>query len=144
MPVQSPFLEILARKLLKNDAAEHVIRGRLIEIVRWADVIFRASVLERHFQFHWFTAALNAKRNNVSGISVSGEQIGKVDFAVKRIDVVAILIDLIVCDRCHNVADLQATFHGRHVWLDIRDVNPGGFACLARIFSQLRIARWKK
>ena len=101
-------------------------------------------MLERHIQFHWFTAALNAKRNDVSRISVSGEQIGKFDFAVKRIDVVAILIYFVVCDCGDDVAHLQASLHRGRVWLDICDINAAPFPFFSCKLTQLRVARWEK
>ena len=46
LPVRAPFFEILARKLLKNQATENIISRRLIEILWWAHIILRVAVLE--------------------------------------------------------------------------------------------------
>src|SRR5213592_2282661 len=96
LPGRSPFFEILAGKLLENEAAEDVVAGRLIEVIRRADIVFRVSMLERHTQLHRLAIALDPKRDNVAGISVSGEQICKFDLAVEWIDIVAVLVDLAV------------------------------------------------
>ena len=72
------------------------------------------------------------------------DQIGKVDLAIKWIDIVPVLVDFVIADGRDDVADLHPGFHCRHVRLDAGHVNPGRFACLPRIFPQLRVACWKK
>src|SRR5678815_640106 len=46
LPVWTPFFEILTGKLLKNQATQNIISGRLIEIVWWAHVFLCVAVLE--------------------------------------------------------------------------------------------------
>ena len=75
---------------------------------------------------------------------MSGQQICKFDFAVEGIDIVSILIDLVVRDRCDNVADLQARFHRWRVRFDIGHVNAAGFARFSGKLAQFRITRRKK
>src|SRR5213078_3241523 len=94
LPIRAPLFEILTGKFLKNETAEHIIRGRLVEIVWRADIILCVPVFARHFQFHWFTAALNASGNNVARIGVSSKQGRDFDFAGEWIAVVTVLIDL--------------------------------------------------
>src|SRR5437660_11817466 len=72
------------------------------------------------------------------------EQICEIDFAVKWVDIVAVLVDLVIADGHDNVTDLHSGFHRGRVRLDIRDVDAARFACLTGVFSQLLIARWKK
>src|SRR5262249_62270582 len=48
LPIGAPFFEILPGKLLKNEAAEHIIAGRLVEIVWRAHIVLRLSMLQRH------------------------------------------------------------------------------------------------
>src|SRR5947199_14791 len=62
--------------------------------------------------------SLNSKRNNIAGVRVSREQIRELDLAVKRVHVVAVLIDFIVRDRSHDVTHLESRFHGWRAWLD--------------------------
>src|SRR5207247_10786653 len=96
LPGCSPFFEILAGELLENEAAEDVVAGGLIEVIRRTDIIFGVSMLERHTQLHWLALAFDAKRDNIAGVSVGTEQICKFDLAVKWIDIVAVLVDLAV------------------------------------------------
>src|SRR5439155_11838563 len=46
LPIWTPFFEILTGKLLKNQATEHIISRRLIEIVWWSHIILRVVVLK--------------------------------------------------------------------------------------------------
>src|SRR5207302_11054282 len=71
------------------------------------------------------------------------DHVCEIDFAVKWIDIVAVLVDFMIANRLHDVADLHSSFHGRHVWLDARYID-AAFAALARQFAQLRIFCWKK
>src|SRR6266849_4122050 len=144
LPGCSPLFEILAGKLLENEAAEDVVAWGLIEVIRRTDIIFRVSMLERHTQLHWLAIALDAKRDNIAGVSVGGEQICEFDLAVKWIDIVAVLIDLFVRDRCYDVADFQPGFHCRRIRLYIRNVNPAAFPCFSGELAQFRIACRKK
>src|SRR6202022_1622956 len=72
------------------------------------------------------------------------DQIREIDFAIKWIDIVPVLVDLVISDRHDNVANPHTCFFCRHVWLDIRDINAARFACLPGEFAQLRITRWKE
>src|SRR5205814_4823993 len=144
LPIRTPLFERLTGKFLKNETAEHIIRRRLIEIVRRADVILCVPVFERHFQFHWFTAALNAKRNNIARIGVSSKQVREFDLAVEWIDVVTVLINLAVCDRGHDVADLESSLHCRRIRFHICNVNAVALALFSGELSQFGISRWEK
>src|SRR6059058_6015503 len=66
------------------------------------------------------------------------EQICEIDFAVKWVDIVAVLVDLVIADGHDNVTDLHSGFHRGRVRLDIRYVNAARFACLTGVFPQLR------
>ncbi len=50
-PIAAPFLQELAGEFLENEAAEHEVRRRLIEIVGWDDVVVRVTMLEHEFEF---------------------------------------------------------------------------------------------
>src|SRR5207249_8099357 len=71
-------------------------------------------------------------------------QVSVFDFSVKRIDIVAVLIDLVITDVRYNVAYLQACLRSRHVRFDTRYVNSRWFASFAGEASQLGIAHRKK
>src|SRR5207253_3722859 len=144
LPVRSPFLEILARQLLKNETAEHEILRRFIERVGRAHVIFRVSMLKRDLQLHRLALALNLKRQHVSRVRMRADQIGKFNLTVEWIDIVAVWIDLVISDRHDNVTYLHSGFHRRHVGLNASHISTARFAGLARIFTQLRVARRKE
>ena len=144
LPGCSPFFQILAGKLLENEAAEDVVAGGLVEIIRRTDIIFRVSMLERHAQLHRLAIALDAKRDNIAGVSVGSEQICKFDLPVKWIDIVAVLVDLVVRNRCHDVTYLQPGFHCGRIRLYFRNVNPASFSCFSGELAQFRIACGKK
>src|SRR6266566_1807748 len=143
LPGCSPFFQILTGKLLENEAAQDVVAGGLVEVIRRTDIIFRISMLERYTQLHWLAIALDAKRDNIAGVSVGSEQVCKFDLAVKWIDIVAVLIDLIVRDRCYDVADFQPGFHRRCIRLDIRNVNAAALAYFSGELAQFRVTRWE-
>src|SRR5205085_6482145 len=105
-PVRAPFFQILAGEFLKNETAENEIFRRFIEGIRRADIIFRFAMLERYFHFHRFPLTLDLKREHVSRVGVRADQIGKIDFAVKWIDIVPVLVDLVITDGHDNVANL--------------------------------------
>ena len=56
LPVGAPFLEILPRKLLKNQATENEIRWRLIKIVGRDHVIVRVPMVEDQIELHRFAS----------------------------------------------------------------------------------------
>src|SRR5207244_10339472 len=107
LPVRPPFFEILARQLLEDQAAENVISRRLIERIRRAYVVLSVAMFQSHVQLHRLAVALNAERNNITGIGVRCEQIRELDLAVKRIHVVAVLINVVNSDRGYDVANLE-------------------------------------
>ena len=59
-------------------------------------------------------------------------QIGELHLAVKRIDVIPILIDLVISNGDDDVADLQTRFGRRHFRFNAGHVNAGRFAGLLR------------
>ena len=67
-------------------------------------------MFQSHIQLHRLAIALNLERHGIARIRVRGDQIRELDFPVKRIDVVSVLIDVIVTDRGHDVANLQTAF----------------------------------
>src|SRR5580704_19035755 len=100
-------------------------------------------MFKRHFQLHRLALPLNSKRQNVAGVGMRADQIREFDLAIKWIDKIAVLIDLVISDGSHNVARLDPGFRRRHVRLDIRDVNAASFTRLPGVLAQLRIARWE-
>ena len=84
------------------------------------------------------------ERDNVAGVCVRCKQVCEFDLSIKRIDVVAVLVDFIVPDRCDDVANLESSFHCRRARFHIGNVNAAGFAFSCGELTQLRIARWKK
>src|SRR5437762_2985175 len=124
LPVRSPFLEILAGELLKDHAAKNVISRWLIEIIRRAHVILRIAMLQSQIELQRFAIALNMEGNNVAGIRVRCQQIGKLDLAIERIHVIAVLINVMIANRRHDVADLESGSHGRRASLYVGYVNP--------------------
>src|SRR5581483_479380 len=82
----------------------------------------------------------DAKWHDITGVSVRGEQVGELDFAVERVDVVSVLIDFIVRDRSHDVADLESGFHCWRARLDVGDINSSRvLALFSRKLTQRRI-----
>src|ERR1700736_5530380 len=143
-PISSPFLQILPGEFLENETAEHEIRWRLIGVVGRTGVILWRAMLQGHIQLHRLVLALNLKRHDVTGVGMRGEQIRKFDLAVKRIDIVAGLIDFVISNRSDDVAYVQSGFHRRHVGFDVRNVNARRLAGLTGKLSQLRVARREK
>src|SRR5256714_12038424 len=80
-------------------------------------------MFQSHVQLHRFALALNSERNNIAGVRVRREQIRELDLAVKRVHVVAVLIDFIVRDCSHDVAHLESRFHSWCPWLDSSYIN---------------------
>src|SRR5207245_5178326 len=99
-------------------------------------------MLERYTQLHWLAIALDAKRDNIAGVSVGSEQICKFDLAVKWIDIVAVLVDLAVRNRCHDVAHVQPGFHRRRMRLYSRNVNAASFFFFLCELAQVRVGCW--
>ena len=87
-------------------------------------------MFERDLQLHRFPFTLNLKRQDVARVGMRADQIRKINLPVKRIHVVAVLIDLVIADSQHNI--------------DVGDINAPGFAGLSGVFAQLGIARRKK
>src|SRR5262249_6837401 len=69
---------------------------------------------------------LDAKGNAIASVRVCRQQIGELDLAIERVHVVAILIDLIVRDRSHDVPDLESRFHCWRTRLHVRYINSTG------------------
>src|SRR5207249_11222288 len=84
------------------------------------------------------------ERDNVTGVSMRCQQICEFDLAKKPIYVVAILVDLIVPDGCHDIAHLESGLHCRGACFHIRNVNAASFSFFSSELTQLRIAGWKK
>ena len=100
-------------------------------------------MFQRHVQLHWLAVALNVERNNVARIRVRCQQIRELDLAVKRIHVVAVLINVVIPDRGHRVAHLQSCLFCRRARLDIGYVN-AALAFFSRELAQRGIPRRKK
>jgi hypothetical protein len=98
-------------------------------------------MVEYYVELHRLAGALNLKLHRVACKGARGDQIGKLHFAVQRIDVVAVLIDLVVADRDHEVAYLHPSFHRGHAGLEAGDIDAAGLPGLPGKLSQLRIAR---
>ena len=101
-------------------------------------------MFERDLQLHRLSFTLNLKRQDVARVGMRADQIRKINLPVKWIHIVAVLVDLVIADSQHNIADLHAGFHRGQVWLDVGDINAPGFTGLSGVFAQLWIARWKK
>ena len=82
--------------------------------------------------------------HRVADKSMRGDEIGELNLPVKRIDIIPVLIELVLTNRGDDVANFQSRFCRRHFRLHARHINAGRFACLSRIFAQVRIARWEK
>src|SRR2546423_13496213 len=59
LPVPAPFLEILARELLKNQATEDKVGWGIIQIIRWNHIILRRAMLQPHIESERFSCPLN-------------------------------------------------------------------------------------
>ena len=68
------------------------------------------------------------------------QQVGKLNLAVEPIHIVAILIDFVVPDARHDVANLESGFHCRRARLHIGHVNAAAFALFSGELTQFRIA----
>ena len=81
------------------------------------------------------------ERDDIAGVSVGCQQIREFDLTVKRIHIVTILVDFVVPNPSHGVADLESGFRCRRAWFHIRYVNAASFAFFTGELTQLRIAR---
>ncbi len=73
------------------------------------------------------------------------QQICELDLAVERVHIVAILIDFIVRDCSHNVADLKPRLHRRRTRLHIRHIDSTGIlAFFSGKLAQCRVTRGKE
>ena len=100
-------------------------------------------MFQSHVQLHRFAVTLNVERNNIAGVRVRCQQIRELDLAVKRIHVVAVLINVVISDRGHDVAHLQSCLICRRARLDIGYVN-AALAFFIRELAQRGIPRRKK
>ena len=97
-------------------------------------------MFERHIQLHRLTLTVNLKWNSFPGISPHGEQVGEVNFLVKRIDIISVLIEFRVADCANDITNMQASLLDRCARLDASYVNPAASSTFARVLSELRIA----
>ncbi len=104
-PVRAPFPEILAGQLLKNQPAQDVIERRPIDRVGRNHVVVGGAMLERKVQLHRLALALDLERHGVAAKARPVIRLRELDFPVERVDVIPILIDLVVPDADHNIAD---------------------------------------
>src|SRR6185503_17088459 len=100
-------------------------------------------MLQSDIDLSWFALALNLERNDVAGVRVRCQQIRELDFAIKRIDVVAVLINVVIPDRGHDVALLQSCLICRGACLDISYVN-AALALFRRELAQRGVPRREK
>src|SRR5436190_17345566 len=101
-------------------------------------------MLEYQAELHRFSGALDTERKRVAGECFRGDQVRELDFAVKRIHVVSVRVDLVRANSKNNVADLQTGFRGWRSGVNAGHINTRRLAGLLGKFAQLRIARRKK
>src|SRR5713226_6239257 len=101
-------------------------------------------MFERDVELQRFAIALDLEWHVIACEGMGREQICKFNFTVERIDIVAVLIDPVVANFCHDVAHLQAGLHCRHVRFHTRHINSTRLSSLTGESTQLWIARREK
>ena len=92
-------------------------------------------MFERHIQLHRLTLTVNLKWNSFPGISPHGEQDGEVNFLVKRIDIISVLIEFRIANCGNDITNLQASLLDRRARLDASHVNSAAISIFARVLS---------